>query len=255
MSRTFTKQDDSRADYILCPAGTMTATLTVMAFVGQHPQTWQGEEKIKEMIGLQYEVSELGPDGRPLSVSETMPFSTHEKSRFYSRLIALLGGAVPPDGFDFKALLGRSCIITVTHVQKGERVYANVTQAGAVPRGMAGPAPSVTPVYFDILSPAESCPWDSLPGRFKKMVETAIPTQPANPSAPPAAPPSGQWSGYQAPPPAQHSGGQAFPPAPPPGRQTPSPAAAGWQTQPPDGYGYQPPAPPAGTFPDDDIPF
>ena len=245
MSRTFTKQENSQADYVLCPDGTMTATLTVMAFVGQHPQTWQGEEKIKEMIGLQYEVSELGPDGRPLSVSETMPFSTHEKSRFYSRMIALLNGTPPAEGFDFKALLGRHCILTVTHVQRGERVYANVTQAGAVPRGMTGPAPSVTPLYFDILSPGESCPWDALPGRFKKMVETAIPTQPTGQAAP--------WTGQAAAPsaPAAPKPGQGYPyppqpPAPQPARPAAAPATGpGWGNQPP------PPGPDYGP----DVPF
>lgn len=245
--RTFTKsQDDTQGDYVLCPAGTMAATVTVVAFLGRHPLTWQGEERIKEMIGLQYEVSETGPDGRPLSVSETMPFSTHEKARFFARLVALMGGTAPPDGFDFRSLCGRPCIITVAHVQKGERVFANVVQAGAVPRGMAGPTPSVAPIYFDILSPAESCPFDALPGRFKRMAETAL----------------GQ--DYQAPPRPAPTGGQAAPPsghgyppsAPPPGQWQGSHAAQAPGAWSPPRQPGPPPAPPAARpdF-DDDIPF
>ena len=156
--------------------------------------------------------SETGPDGRPLSVSETMPFSTHEKSRFFARLSALLGGAAPPDGFDFRRLAGRACIITVAHVQRGERTYANVSQASPVPRGMAGPAPSVAPIYYDILSPAESCPFDALPGRFKRMAETALSQDYQAPPPRPAPPAqSAAWGGSHA---AQAP--QRRQPAPPP---------------------------------------
>lgn len=234
--RTFTKQDSDNSDFILCPAGTMTATVTVVAFLGRHPLTWQGEERIKDMIGLQYETSETGPDGRPLSVSETMPFSTHEKSRFYSRLVALCGGREPPPGFNFTALPGMSCILTTAHVTRGDKVFCNVAAAGAIPKGLSGPVPSVPLAYYDITDPAGSCPFESLPGRFKRMAETALgedyrPAPPPPPARPAA--PAGAWSGT-------HSAQAPYAPAAPP------PA---WNTQP------RRPAPPLPASPADGAPF
>lgn len=201
MSRIYQPQSNDLSDYVLCPAGTMTATVIAVAFCGRHPQVWQGEERIKELIGFQYEVSETGPDGRPLSILETMPFSNHEKSRCYARLAALWGGT-PPAGSSFKSLPGKSCILSVAHVVKGDKTWANIIQVGAIPKGLSGPAPSVQPLYYDLLDPADSCPFESLPRRFKHLAETALSEdyRPAPPPPPRPVPPaqSAAWSGSHA---------------------------------------------------------
>lgn len=53
--RTFNKTEDS-GDYILAPEGTTAATLTCLAWLGKHESTWNGETKIRELVGLQWEL-------------------------------------------------------------------------------------------------------------------------------------------------------------------------------------------------------
>ncbi|MCC7277477.1 MAG: hypothetical protein IT487_04055 [Chromatiaceae bacterium] len=232
MKRTFTKTEDTN-DFQIAHEGPGAAVLTVLAFLGRHERTWQGETKIQELLGLTWEQAEPGTDGRSLSVTEVQTASLHPKSKFYSRILALTGGREPPAGFQLDGLLGRGAVVTVAHVEKGDRTYANVIAVGPLPRGMAAPIPSVTPTFYDI-DEHDPAAYDALPARFKKLVETAESAdyRPAPPAPPrPAPPPAAAWQGSH---------------------QAQAPAA--WS--PPGPHAARPPAPPAGgpDF-DDPIPF
>ncbi len=248
--RTFRKTED-QGDFVIAPEGTQAAVLTCLAFLGRHESTWNGETKVRELVGLSWELGEPGPDGRRLAVQEVMTASMHEKSKFYARILALSGGREPAAGFDLAGLLGMGAIVTTAHVTKEGRIFCNVVSVGPMPRGMVAAAPSVPPVYFD-LKEYDAATFDRLPKRFQRLAETAESFD-YRPAPPPAAP----WS-----PPA---GGQAVPPS---GHGYPHPSAppsAPWQGShqaqapgawPPDPQATRPPAPPAGgpDF-DDAIPF
>ena len=216
--RTFQKTED-QGDFIIAPEGTQAAVLTVLAFLGKHEASWQGETKIRELVGLSWELAEPGPDGRALSVTETLTASLHEKSKLYSRVIALAGGKEPPPGFDLAGLLGRGAIVTTAHTTKADRTYCDVVQVGPLPRGLAAPVPSLAPVYFD-LSEYDAATFDKLPKRFQRLAETAL-SEDYRPAPPP-------------------------PPAPRPA----GPSAAAWPSQ-----ARRQPAPPPIASPADDVPF
>jgi hypothetical protein len=237
--RTFQKTED-QGDYVLPNEGTTAAVLTCLAFLGKHESTWNGERKFRELVGLSWELGEPGPDGRALAVSEILTASLHEKSKLFSRVLALCGGKEPPQGTDLAALLGRGAIVTTAHVSRDGKTYCNVVNVGPLPRGMAAAAPSVVPVFYDLESPDPSA-YSVLPTRFRKLADTAIGTTQA------AAPnPAGPWTGggQAARPPAPPAGYSYAPqpPAAPPARQAPAPTPA-WDSQ--------SPAPP---YPPDDIP-
>lgn len=244
--RTFTKTEDA-GDYILAPEGTTAATLTCLAWLGKHESTWNGETKIRELVGLQWELGEPGPDGRALAVSEILTASLHEKSKFFSRVLALCGGKEPPPGTDLAALLGRGAIVTTAHVTREGKMFCNVAAVGPLPRGMTAAAPSVAPVFFDLESP-DPAAYAALPARFRKLADTALGTTPA------AAPnPAGPWTGGQAtrpPAPPAAPAGYAYPPQPP----APQPARPAAAPAPGQGWGNQPPPPPGPDY-GPDIPF
>lgn len=210
--RTFHKTEDT-GDFITAPEGTTAGTLIALAFLGNHESVWNGETRTRELVGLAWELAEPGPDGRSLSVTETLTASMHEKAKFYARIMALTGGREPPPGFALSGLLGRGAIITVTHSTKGERTYANVSAVGPLPRGMNAAHPSVAPVFFDIETP-DPAAYAALPTRFKKLADTAMgATQAAAPN------PAGPWAGQPAHPPAAAPAsvaGWGNPPPPPP---------------------------------------
>lgn len=197
--RTFHKTED-QADYQLPPEGTGAAVLTVLAFLGKHEATWQGELKIRELVGLSWELGEPGPDGRALAVTEILTASMHEKAKFYSRVLALTGGREPPPGFGLDGLLARGAVVTTAYVTKGDRTFCNVVQVGPLPRGLAAPVPSLAPVYFD-LSEYDAATFDKLPKRFQRLAENALSEdyRPAPPPPPRPAPPApAAWSGSHA---------------------------------------------------------
>jgi hypothetical protein len=196
MGRTFNKISDT-GDFVLAPEGTSTAVLVCLAYLGKHESTYNGETRIRELLGLSYELSERGEDGRALAVQEVMTASLHEKSKFFPRVLALCGGKEPLAGFDLAGLLGRGCVITIGHVQKDGRTYANVLQVGALPRGLSAPAPSVAPVYFD-MAQYDPATYERLPKRFQKLGENALGDGYIPPSAAPAPSAPAAWGGSHA---------------------------------------------------------
>ena len=217
MPRYFAK---SEGNFELPTEGSHVASLTTLAFLGQHLNSFSN--KYQEMVGLAWATDETDSEGRPLIVLETMNFSMFERSKLYGRILALTGGKEPAPGLDLATLLGKSAIITVTHTAKGDKTFANVTAASPLPRGMAGIIPRAV-VYFD-LSEFDANAYSSLPKRFQRLADDALgqqvtQTQAAPPLAPvatlrPAAPPAPGYGRPAAPPP-------AYPAAPPP-----APAAA-----------------------------
>lgn len=110
MTRTFNKDTSTSGDYVLPPEGTQAAVLTGLAFCGNHRKEWQGKVTNPEIVVIGYELSEPGPDGRVLSVTETQTASLHEKSNFFQRVVALNGGKEPQPGMPLSDLLGKGVI-------------------------------------------------------------------------------------------------------------------------------------------------
>jgi hypothetical protein len=188
MGRQFHKSEGD-GDFILAPEGTSAAVLTVLAYLGKHQSTWQGQQRVRELVGLAWELAEPAEeDGRALSVTEVLTASLNEKAKLYSRVLALTGGREPPEGFDLEKLLGRGAIVTVVHEVRDGKTWANVSNVSALPRGMPPPVASVAPLYFDIEAPEPDWPVvDKLPARFRKLIESAGPAAAPPPARPTAA--------------------------------------------------------------------
>jgi hypothetical protein len=171
MGRQFNKQTSDDGDFIVAPEGTSAAVLTVLAYLGKHESTWQGETRMRDLVGLSWELAERADDGRAIAVTEVVTNSLHEKSKLFSRVLALTGGREPPPGFDLEKLLGRGAIVTVVHDLRDGKTWANVGQVGPLPRGMPAPATSVAPVYYDI-EDHDRAAFEKMPARFRKLAET-----------------------------------------------------------------------------------
>lgn len=225
MPRYFSKSESG--SFEIPTEGSHVASLYCLAFLGQHVNTFSN--KLQELVGLGWQTEETDSEGRPLTVLETVTFSMYERSKLFGRIVALNGGKEPQPGLDLRALLGKSSIITVTHTAKGDRIFANVSAASPLPRGMAGLAPSGI-LYFD-LEEFDAAAYSALPKRFQKLADDALGQQVTQAQA--------------APPPPPRPAAPMAPPAPGYGR----PAA------PPPAYPAAPPPAPAAADLDDDIPF
>ena len=60
------------------------------------------------------------------------------------------------NGFDIRKLVGQAGLLTISHAQKADRVYANLMSISSLPRGYTCPPAVNTPVLFDLDSFDES---------------------------------------------------------------------------------------------------
>jgi len=203
MSRTFNKSFDE-SDFELAQPGTYTAILSQMAFTGQQRTTYQGQEKIREIVRIGYELpDQAGQDGAPLAIYEELTASFNEKAKLYQRVKALNGGREPAEGTELKQLMGRAVLITISHNTKGERTYANVDMLTPLPANMPAPQAVAPLLYFDIEEPDKQV-YLMLPPRTKKLITERIRQQPGTAQAQPqpaaapqpATPPQGESDGF-----------------------------------------------------------
>jgi hypothetical protein len=153
----------SEGTFDLCPAGSHPACLVAMVDFGTRDEEFQdqktGEKKVKKTrkIYLAWEVDEdkQGGGGKIL-IGREYTLSLGKKAA----LAALIGqwrGKELADGeeFDLSKLLGKPCLLTVTHQESGEKTYHRMSGVSALPKGMTPYKPSVTPWSWEIDSGAD----------------------------------------------------------------------------------------------------
>ncbi len=131
----------------LAPAGTFMATvIDIQDAFGVQRQKFQSTEietvdltcflfGFRDQQGYEHRVA-----------SRRMKISGNEKSSLFAFLKSLLGRA-PQYGWDYMALRGQQCLLTVEHVQKrdGMGVFAGIAALSPVPAGFGQSAPQAAP--------------------------------------------------------------------------------------------------------------
>jgi hypothetical protein len=167
--------DKGGDDFKPCPAGNHAARVCEVVFLGTVHSEFKGVAKDSPQIRIGFEIpAELREDGEPFVVS-TMPItlSVNKKATFRK----LAQGIVPftPEmekEFDSDMLLGATCLVNVIHKAKKDDanvIYANITGASPLPKGMeVGPAVN-EPVNFDVnTSPLADI--EKLPEFIQKLI-------------------------------------------------------------------------------------
>jgi hypothetical protein len=129
----------------LAPSGTFAGVCTRVIDLGTQKSTYMGAEKMARKIMVQWELpEELRKDGAPFTVAKRWTWSTHPKAKMRQDLEGWRG--VPftdrdfdpanPSRFNIKGVLGKACLLGITHSESGGQTYANVTTVSKLPRGM-----------------------------------------------------------------------------------------------------------------------
>ncbi len=158
-----TNQNHPFADQIgdkLAPAGTFVATvIDIHDVFGVPRQRFQSTE-IEKVDLTCFLFGFRDGQGSPHKVaSRQMKISGNEKSTLFHFLKSLLGKA-PAYGWDYCALKGQKCLLTVEHVQRrdGSGVFAAIAALSPVPIGFGTTAPAQpaaqTPVQSGQREPA-----------------------------------------------------------------------------------------------------
>jgi hypothetical protein len=171
----------SSAPRQLPPAGTHLARCYQIIDLGTHDKEWQGKKRKSHEIRVSWELpNETADFGKghqePFAVHKTYTLSLSEKSNLRHDLQCWRGRDFTEQelaAFDVAKLLGKTCMTTVTHVEKNGSTYANVTAVTSVPKGLPD-APQVNPsVEYSIGDDGENAKFSALPDFLKEMIRTS----------------------------------------------------------------------------------
>jgi hypothetical protein len=166
------------ANFAPAPTGTHVARCIRFVDLGSHDQSFQGQAKgLKRLVMLTFELpTETMEDGRPFTVSKRYTWSMHEKSVLRKHLEAWRSRPFEqrdfgPGGFDIRNVLGKACMLTVSHTEREGQVYSNLEFLSPLMKGLSVPA-QINPSVFVSLEPAlfDQKAFDSLSDKIKATI-------------------------------------------------------------------------------------
>lgn len=183
----------STTNHAKAPAGTHIARCYQLIDLGTREKNFSGDKKIVHELRVSWELptelhvfkEERGEE--PFTVNKTYTISLHEKANLRKDLENWRGRAFTEDElkkFDLAAVLGKACMLTVTHVEKDGSKYANVTAVTSVPKGFAPPPAINKPLEYSI-EHHDQATFDSLPEFMREMIKGSNEWK-ARSAAPPA---------------------------------------------------------------------
>lgn len=161
----------------LPPAGTHVARCYSIIDMGTREKIWQDKKRRSHEIRISWELcNELHDFGKgqeePYSVHKNYTLSLSEKANLRHDLEAWRSKPFSDEElarFDVCKVLGAACMVTVTHVTKGDAAYANVTAVTGMPKGMQAPA-LVNPLVEYSISEHDQTVFDKLPDFMKEII-------------------------------------------------------------------------------------
>jgi len=198
------KQTSSGSDFKLPPAGSFVARLYRIIDIGTQTTEWMGKRKMQRKIIAMFELHGEDNDGnalqtaegKPLIVSKRYTLSLDEKATLRKDLEAWRGKTFTQeelDGFNLEVLLGKCCMVNVTHSTYDGKEYANIANISQVPAALKklGEPKGVNELMIFTLDPFDQDKFNKLSegmqGVIKKSAEyrnTIEPNAPAVASAP-----------------------------------------------------------------------
>lgn len=150
------KANGGGGDFAPAPEGTHAARCVRVIDLGTQPGSQMyPAEKHKVLLGweLPEELREYEGEKSPFLVMKRYTMSLHEKAGLRHDLESWRGRKFTDqelEGFDLKNIAGVPCMITITHVKKDAKTYANIQAVTAPPKGLTV-ADAVNPiVYYQI---------------------------------------------------------------------------------------------------------
>jgi hypothetical protein len=172
--------DKGGADFKPVPAGTHTAICVLVADLGiQAGGKFKPQRKIYVRWELPSEIMAYkDKDGNektgPMVIGKKYTLSLSEKANLRADLESWRGRVFTEQelkGFDIINVLGKSCLLGVTHEQcQDKKVYANISAVMGLPKGTAPLTPVAKPLWY---SPDEHDQhvFESLPNWLQEAIQ------------------------------------------------------------------------------------
>lgn len=169
-------------DFEVAPAGNHIAICNAIVDLGLQPGSGMYPDP-KHQVYLRFELpteqTTYQKDGQtitgPMSIGRSFTASMSEKANLRKLIESWFGKRFPTDeaaaDFDLQALLGRKCLLNVTHADKGGKKYANINNATPIPKGMAADYTQHNKSLYFSLSEPDAKAFDALPKWIKEKIE------------------------------------------------------------------------------------
>lgn len=154
------------SNYELPPAGSHAANCVALIDLGTHIEKYGNKPPYdSRKVFIVWELcEERSQGGEPFYLGRKYTLSIHADSHLGKLIGSWRGKSLAADeDFDLTKLLGKSCILNVTHEESKttQKPYAAVSMAMPLPKGMKAAKPEVTPIVWDFESgkPAPADAW------------------------------------------------------------------------------------------------
>ena len=169
------QSSNSQSDFKLPPAGSFMARLYRIIDIGTQTTEWMGKRKMQRKIIAMFELhgedNEGKPlqtlEGKPLIVSKRYTLSLDEKATLRKDLEAWRGKAFTQeelDGFNLEVLLGKCCMVSITHSSYEGKEYANISSISQIPSALKklGEPKGVNELMIFTLNPFDQSKFEKL---------------------------------------------------------------------------------------------
>jgi len=155
------KESQQQSNFEPIPAGSYAARCYALIDLGTQKKEYMGDVKEKRQVKITWElptetkVFKEGEPARPFSISKTYTASLFDKAQLRQDLKGWRGRDFTVEelsGFDFKKILGATCLLSVVHQtsKDGKKTWAQIGGISQIPKGMTCPEPVNKIVYFSL---------------------------------------------------------------------------------------------------------
>jgi hypothetical protein len=171
---------DNSKEFKIAPAGNHMARLYSVIDLGHQATEWAGETKIMHKVVLTWELHGKDDsdaplttdDGKPLIVSKRYTVSLGEQARLRQDLEAWSNKKMTAEdrkNFDLKNLLGKFCMVNITHSEDGK--YANISGISPVPSALRAHQPdAINAIVHFWLAEFDQAKYDALPKYYREKI-------------------------------------------------------------------------------------
>lgn len=172
----------ANVDFETVPAGNHVGICNAVIDLGMQPGRGQYPAP-KPEVYLRFELPtervKYVKDGKeiegPMSVGRSFTASMSEKANLRKFIESWFGKKFPTDDaasdFDVSLVIGKKCLLNITHTEKGQKVYANIANATPIPKGMtADYAQHNKSIFFDLNKP-DQVAYQQIPEWLRKKID------------------------------------------------------------------------------------
>jgi hypothetical protein len=176
-------KDKGGGDFKPVPVGAHIGICVLVADMGVQPSAkYKPQRKVYIRWELPNESVEwTDRDGKkhtgPMSIGKQYTLSLNEKASLRADLENWRGRTFSEQelqGFDLETILGKPCMLGVTHNTEAGKTYANIGSIMVIPKGTAIPKPSSEPFAYSIEDHDQS-KFERLPNWLQEKIKQRVP--------------------------------------------------------------------------------